>query len=303
MIDDLAAVPEPFFVYYDSSWDALISSADSAARYAAMRLITPANMARRRDRQLAIYERATGVIAMSHWLARSLIEQSGLPPEKVHVAHPGFSAGRTIQRSHLQASPVNEPGESRLRRPLEEREGPRRKLLYVGRLYELHDFYRKGGDLVVAALGILRREYDPKITLTVVGMESWPLPGTPPDGVDFLGVLPPSEVKALYDTHDLFVMPSRSEPFGVVFLEALAAGLPCVARNAYAMPEIVTPGISGALISRDDEHELAAAIAAVLADDDLYKKCYERAPAMAAYFSWERTARDIAHIITEQVGG
>ena len=82
MIDDLAALPEPFFVYYDSSWDALISSADSADRYAAMRLITPANMARRRDRQVAIYERATGVIAMSHWLARSLVEQSGLPSKR-----------------------------------------------------------------------------------------------------------------------------------------------------------------------------------------------------------------------------
>ena len=94
MIDALAVVPEPFFVYYDSSWDALISSADSPDRYAALRLLTPANMARCRDRHLAVYERATGVIAMSHWLARSLIEQSGLPPEKVHVVHPGCSAGR-----------------------------------------------------------------------------------------------------------------------------------------------------------------------------------------------------------------
>jgi glycosyltransferase involved in cell wall biosynthesis len=94
-------------------------------------------------------------------------------------------------------------------------------------------------------------------------------------------------------------MPSRSEPFGIVFAEALSAGLPCVARNAYAMPEIVTPGISGALISRDDAHELAAAIAMVLADDELYKNCYERAPATAAYFSWTRAARDMVRIITQ----
>lgn len=301
MIDTLAAVPEPFFVYYDSSWDALISSADSADRYAALRLLTPANMARRRDRELAIYERATGVIAMSSWLARSLIEQSGVPPAKVHVAYPGFSAGRTIQSSRPETSADGEPGEGKLRNPLREREAPRRKLLFVGRMYESHDFYRKGGDLVVAALGILRRDYDPQITLTVVGMERWPLSGTPPNGVNFLGVLPPGEVRALYDNHDLFVMPSRCEPFGVVFAEALSLGLPCVARNAYAMPEIVTPGVSGALIAKDDEHELAAAIAAVLTNDELYKKCHERAPLMAAYFSWERTARDITQIITQRV--
>ena len=302
MIDALAAVPEPFFVYYDSSWDSLISSADSAGRYAALRLLTPANMARRRDLQLAIYERATGVIAMSHWLARSLIEQSGLPPLKVHVVHPGFSAGRSARHGHLQASSASGPGEGVPPRPPREREAPRRRLLFVGRMYEPHDFYRKGGDLVVAALGILRRDYDPQITLTVVGMDKWPLPGIPPSGVDFRGVLPPSEVGALYGNHDLFVMPSRNEPFGIVFAEALAAGLPCVARNAYAMPEIVTPGISGALISKDDAHELAAAIAAVLADDELYKKCYERAPAMAAYFSWERTARDMVRVITRHAG-
>ena len=220
----------------------------------------------------------------------------------MHVVHPGFSAGRTVQSSRLEASSVNEAGESKFRNPLREREAPRRKLLFVGRMYEIWDFYRKGGDLVVAALDILRRDYDPQITLTVVGMEKWPLPSPPPEGVNFLGVLPPGEVRALYDNHDLFVMPSRSEPFGVVFAEALSAGLPCVARNAYAMPEIVTPGISGALINRDDEHDLAATIAAVLADDELYKKCYDRASAMAAYFSWERTARDITQIITQQIG-
>ena len=65
------------------------------------------------------------------------------------------------------------------------------------------------------------------------------------------------------------------------------------------MPEIVTPGVSGALITKDDEHELAATIATVLTNDELYKKCHERAPLMEA--SWERTARDITQIITQRV--
>ncbi len=286
MIDALAAVPEPFFVYYDSSWDALISSADSPEKYAALRLITPANMRRRREMQLSVYERATGVIAESHWLRRSLIEQSGVSPAKVHVAPPAIVAEKS------------EGGEAR---PLRQREAPRRKLLFVGRQHEVTDFYRKGGDLVVAALGILRRDYDPQITLTMVGMENWPLRGEPPEGVNFQGVLPAEEVGKLYESHDLFVMPSRMEPFGLVFVEALSRGMPCVARNACAMPEVITPGVSGALIERDDPNELAAAIADVLADDDIYLRCAARAPQMAAYFSWQRVAREVVDVVATTI--
>jgi glycosyltransferase involved in cell wall biosynthesis len=298
MIDDLAAVPVPFFVYYDSSWDALISSVDCPEAYAAMRLISPFTMARRREHQLAVYERATGIIAMSHWLARSLVEQSGVPPEKVHVVHPGVSAGRALQNGDLAVGPGNGQG-PRAARPLPERTAPRRRLLFVGRQYKAFDFHRKGGDLVVAALTLLRRDHDPQITLTIAGPERWPLPGSPPDGVRFLGALPPDEVAALYDSHDLFVMPSRMEPFGIVFAEALARGLPCIARDAYAMPEIVTPGLSGSLIVGDDERELAATIAAALANDVLYETCHKRAPELAAYFSWERAAEEVTQVITQ----
>lgn len=160
----------------------------------------------------------------------------------------------------------------------------------------------------MAALSALRREYDSQITLTVVGIEDkqWPLPGAVPDGVNLLGVLSPGQVARLYDEHDLFVMPSRQESFGVVFTEALSRGLPCVARNAYAMPEIVTPGVSGGLVDGDDAEGLAKAIVTVLEDDDIYRQCAARAPETAAHFSWDRTARDIACIIgrvTSKGGG
>ncbi len=195
MIDSIADLPQPFYSYYDSSWDLLMTGTDTLERYAAVRRITPANVRRRRDLQVAIYQRATGVFAESRWLARSLVEQSGIDPAKIHIAPPAIVAGRGDDSAHS----------------IPDREGPRRKLLFVGRMYESYDFYRKGGDLVVRALNVLRRDYDPAITLTVVGMDAWPLPGGVPDGVDFRGVLPPSEVKKLYDSSDLFVMPSRME--------------------------------------------------------------------------------------------
>jgi glycosyltransferase involved in cell wall biosynthesis len=284
MVDSMPSVPEPYFVYYDSSWDALIGAFETVEQFATLRKLTPAHVLRRRDRQLAIYQNATGIIVWSRWLARCLTEQSGVPPEKVHVVYPAAVARGTWAA------------------PAARRQGvPRRKLLCVSRIRTPIGFYRKAIDLIVDAVGVLRREYDPQLTLTLAGMDTWPVAGDPPEGVTLAGTLPPAEVARLYETHDVFVMPSRSEPFGLVFTEALARGMPVVARNAYAMPEIVTPGVSGALIEKDDAQELAAAIAAVLVDDDIYRQCAARAARMAEYFSWERAAREVVDVIATAI--
>jgi glycosyltransferase involved in cell wall biosynthesis len=288
-VQDMAILPIPFFAYQDLSYDALIAANQDLDPRASLLSIPASTVARRRERQLAVYERAAGIIAMSRWFARSLVEQTGLPPEKVHVVHAGLSAKAAVEDSGTNGTGKSGPAHIQIAR----HPAPRRRLLFVGR-----HFHRKGGDLVVAALARLRRDHDPEITLTVVGPKTWPLPGDPPAGVRFLGQLSAAEVAPLYDTHDLLVMPSRLEPFGVVFAEAIARGLPCVARDAYAMPEIVIPGQSGALVTGDDDSELAATVASVLADDALYDVCRERAPEAAEYFSWERAGREIVEVIS-----
>lgn len=287
-IQDLAETDAPFFVFQDMSFDALLHVRDEVG-LPLFQNLTDAALRRRRDRQLRIYEKAAGVLAMSHWLARSLVEVTGLSPEKVRVVHPGISAstggepGATPPPGHGPASGLPH---------WEER--PRRRLLFVGR-----EFHRKGGDLVVAALAVLRREIDPQITLTVVGPRRWPVPGPVPDGVRFLGERPLSEVAPLYDSHDLFVLPSRLEAFGIVFAEAAARGLPCVGRDAFAMPEVIKPGVTGVLASDDDPVELAKLIAAALADDNLYVRCRAQAGEMAERFSWDRAGRDVVEAVRD----
>ena len=103
----------------------------------------------------------------------------------------------------------------------------------------------------------------------------------------------------LMDTHDLFVMPSRLEGFGIAFVEALSRGLPCVGRSACAMPEIIQPGVGGALIRDDDTEVLAETIAATLADDELYARCAAAAAGVRAYYTWQRAADDILAIVDD----
>ena len=130
MIQDLATVPLPFFIYSDISYEGLISATHGADVFAAMKLITPSTVARLRDRQTAIYERAAGVFTMSRWFARSLVEQTGLPPEKVHVVHPGISFGRALNKDDLAIAAANGNDELRQRASLRERATPRRRLLF-----------------------------------------------------------------------------------------------------------------------------------------------------------------------------
>lgn len=186
-IQDMAPVDVPFFLYQDMSFDALLALRDQG--HDVFRVLTTKELHRRRSRQLRIYERATGVIAMSRWLAESLIHDTGLPAERVHVLHPGLVA------AHHGAVPKRS-------------DRKRSRLLFVGRT-----FASKGGDLVLQALTILREQFDPAVRLTIAGP---PTLSDIPDGVDFLGALPAAEVARLYDTHDLFVLPTRIEGFGIV---------------------------------------------------------------------------------------
>lgn len=276
-IQDLAPLPVPYLPFQDMSFDALLHVHETTGLPLYRKLSADA-LRRRRDRQVDVYARAAGVLAMSRWLADSLVNLSGVPAGKVHVVYPGISA--------------HDPG-----RALPRRDRPRHRLLFVGR-----EFDRKGGPQVVAAHALLRRDVDPQLTLTVAGPAAWPMRGPVPEGVDFRGDLSLAEVARLYDTHDLFVMPSRLEPLGIVFAEAAARGLPAIGRNAFAMPEIIEPGRTGALVDGDDPADLAAVIAGVLDDDDLYETCADNAASAAQRFSWDRAGRDAVAAVGAALG-
>jgi glycosyltransferase involved in cell wall biosynthesis len=86
------------------------------------------------------------------------------------------------------------------------------------------------------------------------------------DRVEFLGHIPFSALAAEYRRADLFCLPSRQEGFGIVFLEAMAAGLPIVAARAAAVPEVVSDGECGILVAPGNSEGLAFALARLLSD-------------------------------------
>ncbi|MGO1972595.1 MAG: glycosyltransferase family 4 protein [Propionibacteriaceae bacterium] len=277
-IGDLASLPEvPHLVLQDLSYALLRDrfGADIPHFHAVSRRRLE-ELERRQER---ICAEAAALLPLSQWLADAY-RRDGVPASRLRVVHPGVNVPIPADR------PV----------PLRRR-GTSRRLLMVGR-----DFERKGGVQVLHALALLRRDWDRPVELTIAGPREWPLRGVVPDGVTFLGPQSPERVAALLDEHDLFVMPSLFEAFGIVFAEALCRGLPCVGRDDCAMPEIIDHGTGGRLVRTEDPHELADTIAAALADDALYRDCARLAPERARHFNWSRAADDVLAVAADVTG-
>jgi glycosyltransferase involved in cell wall biosynthesis len=84
-----------------------------------------------------------------------------------------------------------------------------------------------------------------------------------------LGAVPHTRVRHLYAAADAFVMPSYTEGFPRVLLEAMASGLPIASTDVGGAREILPPAYNGRLAHRDRAHELAAAIDELLRTPEL----------------------------------
>jgi glycosyltransferase involved in cell wall biosynthesis len=111
------------------------------------------------------------------------------------------------------------------------------------------------------------------------------------DRVVFTG--PRQDIPAIMAACDVFALPSLEEPFGLVFLEAMAMRRPVVALNDGGTPEVVEHGRSGLLSAWQDIEALAENIATLLRDRDLRARMGEYGRARVLdYFNVHRMARD-----------
>ena len=139
--------------------------------------------------------------------------------------------------------------------------GPVRVLFMGG------DFPRKGGVELLTAWREGGFERQARLDVVI----DWPLRAADvPPGVHLSRGITPYSPRwfDLWRRADLFVMPTRGEAFGMVYQEAAAAGLPCIATNITAIPEIVQDGRTGLLIRPGDVDGLVCAMRALAESPD-----------------------------------
>lgn len=107
-------------------------------------------------------------------------------------------------------------------------------------------------------------------------------------GAEFLGWIGPDDVPALVARAHVQVVPSRSEPQGVVVIEALAAGTPVIGARVGGIPEMVHDGVTGWLVAPNDPAALRAAISEALTDRERVAAMRGPARRSAEQFSVER---------------
>ncbi len=201
-----------------------------------------------------VFQSAAAIVSFSESARQSVIQDYNIHSGKVRVIYPGVN---------LAQIPLPESSK-KAKKPF--------NILFIG-----GDFERKGGyDL----LSVFLKEFANDAELHLVT--------TATIQCDHSNVYIHNQVKAytpewlqLYQQADVFVMPTYSEPFGWVFVEAMAAGLPIIATTINAIPEIVHHKETGLLIQPGDRPALAESLRTLMQSPHLRTEMGHRAHQIA----------------------
>ena len=237
---------------------------------------------------LLTYE-SSEVIVNSNYMKCELQRLFGLPFEKINVVPNGININNFagIERDYefrRQYAMDNE-----------------KIILYVGRLV-----YEKGIQNLISAMPkILNRYHDSKLIIAGKGGMLDELKAQANsmglgDKVYFTGYLNAKQVQKMYKCADVAVFPSTYEPFGIVALEAMLAGVPTVVSDVGGLNEIIEHGVNGMKSYAGNSNSIADSVLSLLYDHKLCANISKNAKnKVKEQFNWNKIAQD-THFIYEK---
>ena len=219
--------------------------------------------------------RADAVIVVSNYTAREVHARLNVEPGRITVCPPGAPDWKKRDLSPIDAA----------------RRGP---IVFIGTIEPRKNVgallagYRKLLALMPDAPQlVLAGGVSPESTALLAELDEAPLAGR----ARHRGYVTDSERQELYRSGSVLVLPSLNEGFGLPVLEAMTVGLPVVAANRGALPELLDG--AGTLIEPDDTDGLARALHALLTDPARAQASAERGLLRAREYTWRATARRV----------
>ena len=256
----------PYFLCCDSN--IRMAQYGQSTGYSDASPLSEAELAAVARREANVYRKADAIFPLSERLRRSFVDDFAIPADRVRAiyAGPNFVSDRVTATG---SQPV-------AKRPP--------TALFVGL-----QFHRKGGDLLVESFRRVRAQL-PDARLLLAGV---PVGFVDEPGITCLGILnknQPAGAAALADAYasaDVFVLPTRFEPFGIAFVEAMHFGLPCIGPQSWAVPEIIANGETGFTVPIENSDALTERLVRLLGDRSLASTMGQAAQARARrLFTW-----------------
>ncbi|HEV8114746.1 MAG TPA: glycosyltransferase [Acidimicrobiales bacterium] len=272
----------------------LLSTFHTLARVKADAGLWEGEAAARAEAEAAVIGCSDAVLASCAVEALQLEALYGADPDRLEIVPLGvetafFSPGDRAQARRAAGLPRDVP-----------------LLACIGRIQPL-----KGFDVAVRALGLLD-ERVPNAHLVIIGGPSGPEGEAEEDRLRTLvqafglkgrvHLLPPQPHELLstfYRAADVVLVPSRSESFGLVALEAGACGTPVVASAVGGLTTLVDDGVTGFLVDNRDAAAFADAAATILGDPVLAAAMGDAAARRAARYTWPATAGRLRRLVAD----
>jgi glycogen(starch) synthase len=227
-------------------------------------------------------QEAVRTIVCSQYMQDEVERLFDLPAARTDVVFNGVDVLRWYARPRAVAA---------ARRRYAGPDGP--LVTYAGRLV-----YEKGVQHLLAAVPALRAHH-PGLRVVIAGDGPYraELEALATDGVTFAGFLTGHHLTALMGASDCYVVPSIYEPFGMVALEAAAAGTPVAVADTGGLAEIVEHGVNGIKFPPGDPAALAAAVGTVLTDREYARRLARHARRRVREdFNWPAIAAQTAAV-------
>jgi len=221
-----------------------------------------------------IYRNAARVFTRSSNINLSLFEQYHFPKERVSCVYVGGNV------PHYPATDW-------------EHDYGDQEVLFVG-----VDWERKGGPELLSAFQNIQPEF-PHANLTIIGCQ----PSIRQKQVSVLGKLPLVDLPEHYKRATIFCLPTKWEPFGVVFVEALSFGIPIIATRTGAIPDFVQGGRNGFLVQPGDTVSLTSALRLLLENQHLRRRMGQLGRQLAAEkYNWDSVGQSIRRAVLSDIG-